>query len=49
MRETLYETLKEACETAEKAGGDADKKLAEQNAKLQYRIKHLVRALEEKK
>jgi hypothetical protein len=42
----LFETLKEACENAEKNGGDS--KLVEQNNKLKYRIAHLLRALDEK-
>lgn len=46
MREQLFETLKDACESAEKPSEDSIK-LAEQNNKLKYRINHLLRALDE--
>jgi hypothetical protein len=50
MRDQLYETIKEACENAEKDKGsnEADSKLLEQNNKLKYRITHLLRALDAK-
>lgn len=46
MRDQLCETLKDACDKAEKPS-EGNSKLAEQNNKLKYRMTHLLRALVE--
>jgi len=50
LREGIFTTVKEACEEVEskqQAAGDSEteKKLAEKNKKLEYRIKHLMSAI----
>lgn len=52
LREGLAKSIGEACKNGGGSGGDVSKekydKVCEENKKLKYRIKHLVRALDEK-